>query len=243
MTVVFDGPHSLILRPPALVDDAMLATTEKHQDGLEFYQRLIEGDELACRKLVRRLQVTEGASVVRICEALTEAFHAIGDTWQCSQLEIYREHIASEIAYAMLLELWARLPEPESDAPLAVGCTPEDDPYRLPTLMVEVVLRELGWRTQSFGTNLPLEMLEPAFREVQPGLCWVSVSQVASETRLQEQLAALSQLAQTYQVEVVCGGRGVRSELVDRYAGIRFVRDLSGLAIFEPDVSKTRHKR
>ena len=106
---------------PALVHDAMLATTEKHQDGLEFYQRLIEGDELACRKLVRRLQETEGASVVRICEALTEALHAIGDTWQCSQLEIYREHIASEIAYAMLLELWARLPEPESDAPLAVG--------------------------------------------------------------------------------------------------------------------------
>ena len=31
--------------------------------------------------------------------------------------------------------------------------------------MVEVVLRELGWRTQSFGTNLPLELLEPAFRQ------------------------------------------------------------------------------
>jgi len=107
----------------------------------EIYQHLVAGDESACRRYIDRIRSEDGVSVLTVCEQLTEAFHLIGDAWACSEIGVYREHVASQIGCRLLLDLSSSLPAVSDTAPKAIGCTPESDPYSLPTLMVELVAR------------------------------------------------------------------------------------------------------
>ena len=107
----------------------------------EIYQHLVAGDEAACRRYIDRIRSKDGVSVLTVCEQLTEAFHSIGDAWACSEISVYREHVASHIGCRLLLDLSSSLPAVSETAPKAIGCTPESDPYSLPTLMVELVMR------------------------------------------------------------------------------------------------------
>ena len=207
----------------------MLATTESTDASSEIFQHLVDGDEQACREVLNRLREDRGASVLSLCEVVTQAFHKIGEAWECSELEVYREHIASQIGYRLLLDLRSLLPVLREGAPAAIGCTPERDPYTLPTLMVELTLRELGFRAESLGTNLPLEMLEPAIDTVQPSLCWVSISFIDSMDRLRGQLSHLARLGQSRGVKIVCGGRALVGEVKQGTGNITFLTQLREL--------------
>jgi len=212
----------------------MLAATEQFDAALGLYDRLVDGDELACRDFLLGLREQDGASIQRLCGAVTTAFHKIGDAWECRELTVYREHVASQIGHRLLLGLRATIPPPRDDAPVAIGCSPEQDPYLLPSTMVELVLRERGWRSQSLGANLPLEMLEPALDELNPQLCWVSVSHVENDQRLHEQLASLARIAQDRNVEVICGGRALNEEITHRHPEITFAAELHDLNHYPP---------
>lgn len=207
----------------------MNAAIEASHQSSEIFQRLIAGDEQGLRGYIDQLRVQEGASVLAMCEALTEAFHRIGDAWECSELAVYREHIASQIGYRLLLHMRSHLPQPAADAPKAIGCTPENDPYALPTLMVELVLQELGYDARSLGSNLPLEMLQPAIEDVQPKLCWVSVSYIESIQRLRQQLLYLGKLGHRRGVEIVCGGRALTEQVQRGLRHVNFVDQLHQL--------------
>lgn len=207
----------------------MLSATEPFHAPSEIYEHLVDGNEQACRELFDHLRVDEGFSVLALCEALTQAFHKVGEAWECSELTVYREHIASQIGYRLLLDFRSLISPPEDDAPVAIGCTPESDPYTLPTNMVELVLGTLGFRAQSLGTNLPLELLAPAMDDVRPRLCWVSVSHVESMSRLREQLSWLSEIGRDRGIKIICGGRAVADELKHGLGGITFLTQLSEL--------------
>jgi methanogenic corrinoid protein MtbC1 len=195
----------------------------------EIYQHLVAGDEAACRRYIDRIRLEDGVSVLTVCEQLTEAFHSIGDAWACSEISVYREHVASQIGCRLLLDLSSSLPAVSETAPTAIGCTPESDPYSLPTLMVELVMRELGWNARSLGTNLPLEFLAPAVEDLRPSLCWVSVSYVESPDRLRQQLEFLGEKGRADGIRILCGGHAITDELRQGISDITFVGDLSEL--------------
>ncbi len=208
----------------------MLTAAARSREGLDFYQRLVDGDEQACHDLVLRLR-GEGASILRLCEALTEAFYEIGNAWESSRIHVYTEHVASQIGYRVLMKMRSLCSE-QPDGPVALGCTPERDPYTLPTLMVEIVLRELGWYARSIGPNLPLEMLVPALDQIRPRLCWVSVSHVESVARMRDQLSLLGETGRQRDISVICGGRALNDELKDPDWGVTFLEDLRELSRF-----------
>jgi hypothetical protein len=157
-----------------------------------------------------------------LSEVKAQAFHKIDKAWQCAELEVYRERIASQTGYRLSLALRSLLPLLAEDAPIAIGCTPERNPYTLPTLMVKLVVRGLGFRSQSPGTNLPLEMLAPAMDDVRPQLFWVNVSFTDSTERFTEQLSLLSELGRRHRVKIFCGGRAIDNEVMNDLSGIYF---------------------
>ena len=203
----------------------------------EIYRHLVAGDEAACRRYIDRIRSEDGVSVLTVCEQLTEAFHSIGDAWACSEISVYREHVASQIGVRLLLDLSSRLTAGSETAPPAIGCPPESDPYSLPTLMVELVMRELGWNATSLGTNLPLELLAPAMEDLRPDLCWVSVSYTDSPARLRQQLEFLGEKGRADQIRILCGGQAITNELRQGISDITFVDDLCDLAMISPTSS------
>lgn len=174
---------------------------------------LVAGDEEQCRRIVFDLYLAR-QSACDICDrVIAPALHDIGDGWECGEVTVYRERRACETVLKMLHELRMAMRTPPTEAPIAVGGTLECDPYRLPTAMIEVVLRERGWQATSLGTQLPATTLAEAVRDKRPRLLWVSVSCIESIPVFLEEYAGLYQTAAGVGAAVVVGGRALTTEV------------------------------
>lgn len=155
----------------------MAATAE------DFYRAIVAGDEEMCRQILLDRHLS-GERVGRIFDTVVApAFHFLGTGWECDGVQIYQERRGSGICLRTLEELKALIPEPQATAPLAIGATPECDPYMLPTFMVAVVLRQAHWRSQSLGSRIPFDSLLAAIEKMKPQLFWLSVSHIDDEQR------------------------------------------------------------
>ena len=81
----------------------------------------------------------------------------IGDSWMQGQLEIFEEHIYSEVLQSVLRSALAQLPRPDpATAPRVVLTTFPGEPHGLGLLMAEVLLVLAGARCVSLGVQTPL---------------------------------------------------------------------------------------
>lgn len=143
---------------------------------------LVSGDEERCRRVIFDLHLA-GHSVARIGDVVVaEVLHRMGDLWEHRELQVYEERRACELCLRVLGELRSVVPGAVGGrAPLACGGTPECDPYGLPTALVELTLRQHGWRASSLGARLPWATLQAAAERLRPRLFWLSVSHLDDE--------------------------------------------------------------
>lgn len=189
------------------------ATTGKGERTIEkarerMLEALTAGDEAACRQVVFDLVLAGHAASVICDQVIAESFHGIGEGWDCGRVEVYQERRACEICARVLHELRRGLPQPPSGAPLAMGAAPAGDYYILPTTMVELVLRDNGWRAVSLGSNLPFATLAAAVADHRPRMFWLSVSYLAEPAAFLQGYTALAE-ACGEQTAIVVGGRAL----------------------------------
>ena len=158
-----------------LTDDISEATRVLRE---KFEEAVIAGDEKACRRVLTQWFAIEQKFSKLADELIAHTFHRLGEMWSCQNLEVYEERRGCEICTQLLYELRRLIPEPAPNAPLAIGGSPEGDHYSLPSQMVEIVLRESGWRPSNLGVNLPLRSLAAAVRRSNPKMFWLSVSHI-----------------------------------------------------------------
>ncbi len=151
-----------------------------------------------------------GQTVDVLCDALiAPVFAEIGDRWSKGALEIYEERRASELVRLCLDDLGAQLPPPADGAPKAIGGTLENDPFALPTVMAELVLRERGFDARSLGTNLPAATIARAVADLAPKLVWLTVGTCNDAERMVAEFGLLEQAAKAVGAAIVVGGRAL----------------------------------
>jgi excisionase family DNA binding protein len=185
---------------------------ESDPEQRQFREALASGDESACRQILRQQVARSGQFSGPAEWLITDAMHGIGRAWDCHLLDAYQERRACALCIRLLNELRALLPLIPSGAPVAVGCTPSGDPYQLPTALVELALREVGWNAISLGSDLPFDSLLQAAHDYRPQLVWLSVSAidnpglfVAEQNRLAAQLDK--------RVCLIVGGRALTDKI------------------------------
>lgn len=189
-------------------------------------QALAEGDEATVRAAVLRLYL-EGMPAAEVCDQhLAAAFHELGERWQHGRLEVYEERRGVEICQRVLHELRQAVPAAPEGAPRAAGGTLEGDWYGLPTAMVEIALREVGWNARSLGSSHPVETLEAALREEEPRLFWLSVSWWGDADALAASVERLHRAATATGTALVLGGRALDADLRGRLRCSAFCDDL-----------------
>ena len=199
---------------------------------------LIAGDEDRVRRIVLDLHLA-GHSAAEICDqVVAPPLHEIGELWKCGEVEVYRERRACELCTRVLLELRSFMPEPPRGAPRALGGAPECDPYTLPTLMVEIVLRQAGWSAQSLGARLPFSTLAAAANEAKPRLFWLSVSQIDDESRFVEEHRGFYRRTPP-EVAVVVGGRALAESVRRRIEYAAFCDKLQHLESFAKALTRS----
>ena len=144
-------------------------------------------------------------------EVITPVFARIGDEWECGDLYVYQERIACRNLSQLLLRL-RDLITINPHGPIAIGGALSGDPYELPSLMVELMLLDAGWKANFLGANLPVQSILSAVDNLQPELIWLSVSSIDDTTNtFTAQMTDIWEKANG--TPIVVGGRALTSEL------------------------------
>ncbi|TWT59563.1 B12 binding domain protein [Rubinisphaera italica] len=202
--------HPELLGLPAFPADEN-ADPEKLSEQL--CEALLNLDETRSRQIISELYLS-GLSVLQIMETIiVPALHLIGDRWQCGDVQIFQERRGCEIVTILIHDLRRMIDEPPAEAPQAIGGAVSGDPYKIPSLVIETVLKEIGWNATSLGENLPLETFASAIDALNPTMLWLSLSY----------LRDVNQFLQEYQtfyqkygdrVAIIIGGRAATPELL-----------------------------
>lgn len=108
-----------------------------------------------------RSELTRLLSRVGVSRFVTEVVAplnaAVGDAWIRGQMEIFEEHMYTEIVQVVLRAAIASVPEPTApDSPRVLLSTFPGEPHGLGLLMAEAVLALEGCRCVSLGVQTPL---------------------------------------------------------------------------------------
>jgi hypothetical protein len=117
--------------------------------------------------------------------------------------------------------------------PLAIGATPEGDPYVLSCLLGELLLREAGWEVRNLGPDLPLSSLANATLAYRPRVVFLSINNhEIDESRFAREFARFHEAADAVGAAVIIGGRAVGASLRSRIAFASFGERMAHLAAF-----------
>lgn len=174
---------------------------------------LVAGEEAVCVEVTLNLYLAKHPMSVICDEVLSKAFEEVGQKWEDGEIAVYHERRSCELCQRAMHEVRRIFPELSADAPIAVGGTVDGDPYTLASSMVELVLRDLGWRATSLGNMLPFSSLTHALCDTRPKLFWVSVSVIRELNSFLEQFERLSTLAFENDVTLVVGGQALADDV------------------------------
>ncbi len=202
---------------------------------------LQRGDAIQARALLRRALEGPGGAVFLADQLIRPAMERLGQRWMVGVIDVYHEHQASQLLSMILAELndlGSRFSQ--RSAAVALGATPESDPYQLPLQLGDLVLRECGWNVRNLGVNLPLRSLAAAVGEYRPRLVFLSVSHLEDEEKFARDYIDFFESVASQDVAVVLGGRALGPDLRARLVYASFGERMAHLAEFARRLEPTR---
>ena len=187
------------------------------------FEALHRGDARRVESILEAVVAPPLGAAVLADELIQPVMEQLGHGWEEGLIDVYQEHAASQLVASSLMAMnRVRTPSDRPPGPMAIGATPEGDPYQLGLLLGELTLREEGWDVRNLGTNLPLNSLANAVRSFRPRLVFLSVSYLIDIEAFIKDYLAFYETAAAYGVAVVIGGQAVGPELRTRlvYASI-----------------------
>lgn len=155
----------------------------------------------------------------------------IGHGWSEGLVDVYEEHRATRIVEMALIALIGKVTTAPG-APLAMGATPEGDPYTLSGLLGELALRELGWDVMNLGPSLPMASLARAVRDRRPKLVWISINFLTDPERFVREYEGFFDAASSAGAAVYLGGPALDRPLRARLVAAGFGERIAHLAEF-----------
>lgn len=142
-----------------------------------------------------------------IVELLLPAIAAVGNRWELDQIQIFEEHLATQVFKSLMLSLPTLLPSasaPQGRTVLA-GCAPADEHELIP-LALSAYLEAKGWNVRNFGSSLPADQIIAAVLALKPSALFLTFTML---NFLDDLLRVLDGLRRDYpECRVVIGGRG-----------------------------------
>lgn len=199
--------HTPVQKPELLGLEIAPQQVDTESAAARMLKVLEEGHASAVIALMQWLYAS-GMSVAELCDGpIASAMSQIGERWPHDKRAIFIEHRATILCCRALNQLRLSIPEPDEDAPKAIGAAMSGDMYLMPTLIASLVLYEAGFNEINLGPNTPLDVLADSVVDESPTLVWLSI---AEPFRSKSQLAEVIKLAdvvKSHQSTFVIGGR------------------------------------
>ena len=172
---------------------------------------LLMDDQLDAARALLLNAFAGGTPIAELCDGpIRECLRRFGEYWDCNgDAGICIEHAATDLMTQALNRMRSAM-QPHPDAPtppVAVGGSPTDDPYSLPSLMASTVMTDCGYRGINLGTHTPLFALRDAVPRYRPRVVWLASSGCGAHPD-PEELEALAEAAAEAGAALLVGGRG-----------------------------------
>ncbi|MGQ9896909.1 MAG: B12-binding domain-containing protein [Acidobacteriota bacterium] len=171
-----------------------------------YYKAAVAGDESTGVALLEQAY-RSGIPVVTLKEqVLTPVLHLIGERWRRGELNIWEEHLASQVTLAATEHLHRQLPRAPLNGYLALCGCPEGDLHEIALHLLVELLEVEGWRVLSLGPNTPLFSFADAIQRFAPQLVCISATIVHDLERLRRDYREFYRTVQRHRARIVIGG-------------------------------------
>ena len=217
-------------RAPALLDGAR-APGAVNTEQLDALLAPLLGHELT------RLQELLQAELLRrglgpyVVELLAPLIQHVGLLWAEGRLQIYEEHLFTELVQQQLRRAIAILPvQPEQDRPRMLLSTLPGEEHGLGLLMAHALLALEGCHCISLGLQTPVGDLAEALRTQRADVLALSFSAYASSALIDDGLSTLMPLLPAGCELWAGGGASGLRRLDGRWPQLQLIRELPTLA-------------
>lgn len=148
-------------------------------------------DVSALRQELSRLLARHGVRGF-VIEVVAPLNMAVGDSWMRGQLQIFEEHLYSEVIQSALRQALASIPQPvDADAPRVLLTTFPGEPHGLGLLMAEAILALEGCACVSLGPQTPLRDIVRAAEALDSHIVAIGFSGCLNLKQMQDGLTEL----------------------------------------------------
>ncbi|MEY3954159.1 MAG: hypothetical protein RLZZ397_1039 [Pseudomonadota bacterium] len=147
----------------------------------------------------------------------------IGEAWESGELEVYEEHLFTELTKRIMRQAISALP-PCTQQPRVLLTTVPDEPHLLGLLMVEALLTLEGVQCIPLGSQTPLTDIVRAVQAHRAEVVALSFSMAFPHRQIAPTLTQIRQQLPD-SVEIWAGGSGVTRASAAN--GVRYLPDLS----------------
>jgi len=170
-------------------------------------ERLLHADGYALRAALYDARSRLGAWH-RVADELGPAITALGDRWECGDVTVLDEHVASERISRALSHIADGMPVGENGPSCLLACA-EGDEHTLGLSLVELCLREAGWATVWAGRRTPAREIAAAVTRGDYFMVALSASvSSAGNPALANQAELVARACVRESIPLVLGGGG-----------------------------------
>jgi methanogenic corrinoid protein MtbC1 len=184
---------------------------------LQLCKALYQGDSVMVRSLIHGAYQNGYAIETLADRIICPAMHDIGHQWEKGEIDILKEHRATQDVVSALYQLKGQISEQGNQPrPVAVGGAPEDDHYILASLLAKMTLQAGGWDAINLGPHTPFSAFQKTLIELKPTLVWISISHLADPEKFISEYVEFHKASARAGVAIALGGRGLTPEIVAR---------------------------
>ena len=228
VTLPLDELERLSERAPAAVRPP---TEGSPPPDLQFYVELLRAHEIeALRRQLSQAQMRMGLGRF-ISDVLVPLNTAIGDAWMRGQLEIFEEHVYTEVQQIVLRSALATLPDPGLALPRVLLTTFPGEPHGQGLLLAEAMFAIDGARCVSLGAQTPIWDIALAAKALKIDIVALGFSGCMNPNQVVD---GLGELRRKLAPEVAIWAGGSAPVLFRR--PVAGVKALSGLLAIHPAV-------
>lgn len=184
--------------------------------------RIKAHDVAALRQALNQAMMRQGLHAF-VSGTVAELNRAVGDAWMRGELEVFEEHLYTEMMQSLLRQAISNLPQPTPGLPRILLTTVPDEQHVLGLLMAEALFTLEGASCTSLGTQTPLHDIRLAAQAQDTHIVALSFSAAFPSRQTAPLVAQLRELLPPA-VGLWIGGRG--AERLPAQAGVAALPEL-----------------
>lgn len=171
-----------------------------------YFELAIQGNQKLAEIFLQRLYL-QGSSILDIKEkVITPVMHQIGWLWQRGELQVYEEHLASQVTLSATRYLHYLVPHKSEHGKAALCACLEGDFHEIALHWLTQTLESDGWRVIVAGANTPVHSISDALSRFQPAILCLSATILSNLEHLRRDYKVCWERAEALGTRIIIGG-------------------------------------